>query len=190
MMPPAGQGQRRSLIPWAMVALILMISTIVPLNQSPVLANGATRELVKNQRVGPYELQVGILPGGPKVGNLHISILITDAESGNLVTDATVSVLAQGPEGSTRIGPVPAPNTPQNPQFYDVDISLDAEGSWAVTLEIDAAQGTENLEVPLEVTSGGGISLALVAAAAIALLAVSIWAWDRIKSRRRRREQA
>lgn len=182
-------GQQPWLIAWTLVALMLMTSTIGPFDRSSVLANGATRELFKNERAGPYELQVGILPGRPKVGNLHLSILITDAESRGAVTNATVSVAVEGPEASTSIGPVPARNTFQNPRFYDVDLLLDAEGSWLLNMKIDGDQGLADLEFPFEVTSSGGVSLALVAAVTIACLAVSIWGWDRIKGRRRRNKR-
>ena len=153
----------------------------------PVSANGATRAVVQNARAGPYQLQVGILPGNPKVGSLHLSILVQDAEEGTAITDATVVVMATGPTGAANVGPVPAVNTPQNPQFYEVDIPLDTVGSWTLTLETNSRLGEARLDVSLEVTEADGFNLVWPAAGAVVVLALAFWTWNR--SRRRRRIQ-
>ena len=58
-----------------LVAAILAAAALLIFAHGPlaVHANGGTRPVVKNERVGPYELEVGILPGSPRVGNLHLS---------------------------------------------------------------------------------------------------------------------
>ena len=181
------QGGGLPTVTRSLAVLILMVWAVLLLHQGPVQANGATRLVLENERAGPYQLQVGILPGSPKVGNLHLSIEIDDAASGASVADALVWVTATGPEGSTNTGPVQASRLLTSGQSYEVNISLDTEGSWLVTIDVDAAQGEVSLDIPLEVTAGG-ISLALVAAVAVAFLAASIWSWDRIKGRRKRQE--
>ena len=80
-------------------------------------ANGATVAIVKNHQAGPYEIEVGILPGAPKVGNLHLSILVRDLNTGNSITDAEAMVTAVGPEGAMNYGPAPALNTRVTPQY-------------------------------------------------------------------------
>ena len=107
----------------------------------PASANGGTRPLVIKSRSGPYELQVGIFPGSPKVGNLHISIQVKDATGGSSITDATIMVAARGPAGSAGAPPVQAINARQSPQIYDADIHLDAVGSWTLTVETGAGLG-------------------------------------------------
>ena len=171
------------------IALMVAAATIIPSGLNSVSANGATRSVVKNARVGPYELQVGILPGNPKVGNLHLSILVKDAEVGAPITDAIIMVMATGPAGATDVSPVQATNTPQGPQFYDVDLPLDMEGSWTLTLETNSSLGKANLEFPLEVTKTRGFNPLFPIAGAVAFLALTVWAWNRIHSRRRRHRQ-
>ena len=175
------------------VLAIVLVSVVVlgalTYAQGTAFANGNTRPVVKNEWVGPYDLQVGILPGTPRVGNLHFSILVNNAENGEPITDALVTVAANGPPNAASVGPVRALNTPQSPQFYDVDVPLDMEGSWTFTLEVTTDLGEASLELPLEVSRPGGFSVAFVAAVAIALLAVCIWTWDRIRRRRRHRRQ-
>ena len=172
-----------------LISVMLLLGTLT-YHQSTAFANGSTRPVVKNERVGPYDLQVGILPGTPRVGNLHFSVLVNNAEVGEPITDALVTIAASGPQNATSVGPVRALNTPLSPQFYEVDVPLDMEGRWTFTLEVVTDLGEESLELPMEVSRPGGFSVAFVAAVAIALLAVSIWTWDRIRRRRHRRRQS
>ncbi len=169
---------------------VLLFSTLLALLSAhgQVSANGATR-VVKNERAGPYELQVGILPGNPRVGNLHLSILVANSADGVPIINAAVMVAAVGPPDAANVGPVPAVTSLGSLQYYEADISLDTVGSWSIFIDVNSGLGEATLELPLEVTEGGGISLAFVAAVAIALLALSIWLWDRIRRVRRRRGQ-
>ena len=169
------------------VALLSCFLASLAYSQQAAHANGAT-EVVKRERAGPYELQVGISPGTPRVGNLHISLVMRDAEGGETITNATVMVTAKGPQGATGAGPLQAISSPQSPQFYDADVPLDMEGSWILTLDLEGELGPASLELPLEVTKGGEVSVAFVAAAAIAFLAISIWTWDRVRGRTQRRK--
>lgn len=138
---------------------------------------------MKNEWVGPYQFQIGILPGSPKVGNLHLSILLKDTETGVVITDATVMVVAQGPDDATDVGPVQATNTPQKPQFYDVDIPLDIAGSWNITLEADSSLGKASLSTLLEVTEPGGFNLLVLSPGAVAILVLALWFNGKIRSR-------
>lgn len=150
--------------------------------QSLVFANG-TIQVVKKERAGPYELQVGMSPGTPRVGNLHVSLVVKDVELGKPITNATVMVMARGPEGGTDLGPLQAANNLESPQFYDADLLLDTEGSWMLILDIESDLGAASLELPLEVTKANGVSVALVATVAIAFLALSVLIWGRISRR-------
>ena len=174
--------------PFRTMTIVLLVScAALLLGQSTVLANGATKLVLEDVEAGPYRLQVGIIPGSPKVGNLHVSIQVYDAASNAPITDAQVFISAIGPEGSSSVPSTPAQSPLTDQSFYEADIWLDAEGSWVVTMQINASQGLATQEVPLEVTSGG-ISLALLAAILVFVLAASIWTWDRIKGRRRRQK--
>lgn len=144
-------------------------------------ANGGTRPMVTNATIGPYKMQVGIFPGKPRVGNLHLSIMVENAAGGTPLTAATVFVSLAGPAGATNVGPVPAANTPQNPQFYDVDMPLDMVGSWTLTLETNSNLGKASLDVPLEVAEPEGFDLILLLAGSVAILALVLWIRGRVK---------
>ena len=172
----------KGLLALLVLALLLMLGT------DPATTNGGTRPLVRDARVGPYSFDVGIFPGRPTVGNLHLSILIKDAASGGALTNATVMVALTGPEGSTAVGPVQAVNTPQTPRFYDVNVPLDVIGSWDLNLTADTHLGPASLSVPLQVTEATGIDIVYPLIALLGALAVLFWVLARVRSRRRRRE--
>ncbi len=171
-------------------ALVLATAFLgVPHDLERASANGATRQVVKSALAGPYELQVGLLPGSPKVGNLHLSIQVKDAGTGATITDAAVRLTASGPEGAVNVGPTQAVNTPQSPQYYDADIPLDTEGQWVLTLEVDGALGQASLDLTLDVQRGGGFNLIFLFAGALAVLTLAFWTWRRTRPRQRRRGQ-
>lgn len=173
--------------PLVWTAPVLAVLLMVLSGLTPASANGGTKPVVKNARVGPYEMQVGIFPGNPKVGNLHLSILVNDAEAGESITDATIMVMAAGPAGTAVAGPVQATNTPQAPQFYDADIELTVEGDWTLTLETDSRLGKASLEIPLRVTPPPGFNLVYLLAGAVVVIALALWAWGPISARWKRR---
>ena len=88
-----------------------------------------------DELVGPYLLRVAIQPANPIVGLLHVSIVVRDIRTSELVNDATVRVSASGP-GTP--GEVEAVNSPQNLALHEADLVLDVSGDWQVSLEIDS----------------------------------------------------
>ena len=181
------QGLPKAIPAKGFLALLLLV-LLLPSGIDTATANGGTRPLVRDARVGPYSFDVGIFPGRPTVGNLHLSILIKDAASGGALTNANVMVTLTGPEGSTNVGPVQAVNTRQTPRFYDVNVPLDAIGTWDVNLTADTHLGPASLNVPLQVTEATGIDIVYPLIALLAALAVLFWVLARIRSRRRRQE--
>jgi hypothetical protein len=167
------------------LSLIAASAVLIP-GIDTTQANGGSRPVVTDAIVGPYKMQVGIFPGKPRVGNLHLSITIGDATGEQTLTGATVFASLTGPAGATSIGPVPAANTPQKPQSYDIDMPLDVIGSWTLTLGTNSDLGPASIDVPLEVTEPEGFDLVLLIAGAVAILALVLWIQGRIKRTRSR----
>ena len=166
----------------AILVLAFGLSAATVASATLVSANGATR-IVVERTIGPYRLQVGILPGIPKVGILHLSIIVQDSENETVITDAAVLVSAQGPAGSAGVEPVQAVNTPLDPESYEVDIPLDTVGSWTITLETDGRLGKASLALPMEVAEPDGLPAAWMAAGLAAFLALIFWTWRRARRR-------
>ena len=172
---------------WALLSTVVLILTAVasPISPPEVSANGGTRLIVNDERVGPYKFRLGILPGSPKIGNLHISVLVQAAESDDVIQDGQIVVHATGPEPGMTAGPVQAKNTPLNPQLFDADINLTALGSWVMTVETISNLGESSLVVPLQVTEADGLNLLVVLVFVVIILAVaSLW-WSQQKRRKR-----
>jgi hypothetical protein len=143
-----------------------------------VSANGASRFIVKDARAGPYFLRVGILPGTPKVGLLHISILVQDV-SGGVITDATVLLTATGPEPNVSPVHVQAFSTLQSPQLYEGNLTLDVLGSWTLNVDTESPLGRGTLDVPLQVTETGGFNLLFLVIGVAGVLIVGSVIWSR-----------
>ena len=169
---------------------------------SPVHANGRVMEF--DRRVaGPYEIALSTSP--PRVGNLYLSILLTEAASTAPVLDATVVVAAVGPpvEGETgpqtdlqEVGPIvvnPDPDPIRYPGYYDTTeatepIVLDRVGTWIFTVSVDGAVGAATAEFPVEVTSLNPITgiitlVTLLAFIIVVALAIRMYIRERRRSR-------
>jgi hypothetical protein len=172
---------------WTFLGILLMIATVFAARVPPdwVSANGATRLIVNDVKEGPYLFRVGILPGSPKVGNLHLSVLIQSADGDGIIEDARMTLQAAGPEPGMTAGPVQATNTPLNPQVFSADITLTALGSWTMTLETVSELGEATLVVPLQVTEAGGFNLMIVVMIVVIVLAIAALGWSQIKQRKR-----
>ena len=170
-----------------LLGIVLLISTVVasPLQTPQVSANGATRLIVNDEKVGPYLFRVGILPGNPKVGDLHLSVLIRAAVGDGVVEDSQMIIQATGPGPGMISGPVRATNSPLNPQVFDADITLTALGRWTMTLETVSELGEATLVVPLQVTEAEGFNLLIVVVIVVIILATANVGWSQMKQRKR-----
>jgi hypothetical protein len=151
-------------------------------NYDAASANGGAT-LVSSQEQGPYRIDVSILPGQAVVANTHLSVLVLDRAAEQALTNATVTVSATGPAGSTDLGPMPAPND-LSPQFYETNLPFDMVGQWEVKIQVSSELGKETIIVPMDVRQGGGnLNWILLAAVGVAIITVGIWTWDRVSGR-------
>ena len=171
---------------WTLIGIILLISAAVasPLWSDQASAHGTTRVIVDDVQEGPYLFRVGIIPGNPKIGNLHLNVLIQAAEGDETITDGRITVMATGPGPGMISGPVEAANEPFNPQVYSADLSITDLGTWSMTLETTSALGEATLVVPLQVTESGGFNLLYVIVIAVVVVSVAAVAWSQIQRHR------
>ena len=140
------------------------------------------------QIVGPYNIRVALVQSSLSLGTTLIAIYVVEEATGRPIPDVRV-LLRTKHEGRDTEGRATAHNTPQEPERYDAQMTLDAPGSWRVTVEVASALGTVAVEVPplyVEETrriSGGtfvfiGIFLVIIAGVAY------LW-WSTQRRRRR-----
>ena len=188
---PSQRQTGRSIIPspsggglgwgWSLAVLTLLALTAA-LSGGTVSANGAVRLVVIDEVAGPYLLRVGVLPGDPTLGPLHVSILIQDATGETAVEDATVSVAAAGPGAASQTDAV---NSPQNPQLYEGNLYLDSLGEWSLTLEIESSLGEARHVFPVRARAERGFNLMFVIVAVVAVLIVVSLVASQVQRRRR-----
>jgi hypothetical protein len=189
---PSQRRAERSIIPspsgggigwgWSLRALALLAVLAAALSVGAASANGAVRLVVIDEVAGPYLLRVGVLPGEPTLGPLHVSILIQDATGETAVEDATVSVAAAGPGAASQTDAV---NSPQNPQLYEGNLYLDSLGEWSVALDIRSSLGEAKHIFPVRARAERGFNLMFVIVAVAAVLIVVSLMASQVQRRRR-----
>ncbi len=169
---------------WSLNLLTFLAALLLAagLSGGTASANGAVKLVVIDEVAGPYLLRVGVLPGDPTLGPLHVSILIQDATGETAVDDAIVSVAATGPGAPSQTEAV---NSPQSPQLYEGNLWLDALGDWSLTLDIDSSLGQGSHTFAIRAREEGGFNLMFVIAAAAAMLVVGSLVWSQLQRRRR-----
>ena len=181
---PSFPRKRESIVSERLALFLALSVALAVLSAGTASANGAVKLVVIDEVAGPYLLRVGVLPGDPTLGPLHVSILIQDATGETAVEDATVSVAATGPGAPSQTEAV---NSPQSPQLYEGNLWLDALGDWSLTLDIDSSLGQGSHTFAVRAREEGGFNLMFVIAAAAAVLVVGSLVWSQLQRRRRLR---
>ena len=166
----------------ALALLLAVLTTVAGVFGGVASANGSVKLVVIDEVAGPYLLRVGVLPGDPTIGPLHVSVLIQDASGDAAVDDATVRVSISGPGAP---GGTEAVNSPQSPQLYEGNLTLDSLGDWAVTLDIDGPRGPATHTFNVRARDVGGFNLMYVIVAVAVVLVVGSLAWSQLQRRRR-----
>ena len=184
------------------VLLGIAAASVVHFASSSAHANGRVVEFDR-QIVGPYEIALGKIPPSPIVGNLYLSILLTEAESKAPVLGAEVVVSATGPpiEGEAspmgdgpEIGPIvvnPDPDPQNYAGYYDTEqpIVLDRSGWWTFAVNVDSPDaGKASAQFLVNVTTPnpliGIITLvALLAFIIVVALAIRMYIRERRRSK-------
>ena len=194
-----------NLVRLAIIGVVLLgIAAVAAVNftASQAHANGRTVEF-ERRIAGPYEIALGKIPPSPIVGNLYLSILLTEVESKAPVLGAEVVVSATGPpiEGEAspmrvrpEIGPIivnPDPDPQNYAGYYDTEqpIVLDRSGWWTFAVNVDSPDaGKASAQFLVNVTTPnpliGIITLvALLAFIIVVALAIRMYIRERRRSR-------
>ena len=152
-----------------LVGLIFSFRLIFPVD---ILANGNVTEFV-TKTAGPYEVSLGTMPPDPGVGNIHLSVKVSDIESGEVVPGANVLISAIGPgSDSYEIGPLEATNDFKSPMFYDLDTRVDREGEWLFTVDVSGKNGEGTTDFQVVIKNQSPIPGLLTLSILIALLVI------------------
>ena len=139
------------------------------------LAHGGGTPQLVNEPAGPYWLSVWTTPDPARVGEFHLTLGLSEPgegrEAGAPVLGANMQVRLE-PATATTGSPVTAMATNENSTnklFYEADVTIPAEGTWQVQIQVDGPAGVGAASFPLEVgppqttnwllLGGGGVLL-------------------------------
>lgn len=112
-------------------------------------AHSSVAAEVFNGEQSTYHLVVRAASSRLIVGNVHLSLLITEADREHLVTDAVVTLQATSSSGS-RSEVVETYHELANPAYYEANIPINEVGEWRFRVNVDGPMGVEEFLIPLE----------------------------------------
>ncbi len=142
----------------------------------PAGANGQTVSIFDTVQ-GPYRVEVRVSPPTPRVGSLHMSVVLQSTVNMQPVHDASIWVRAIGPApDSLLVGPVNAEPTTELLNWYDLNVALPQDGEWSFALDISQGEDSTIVEFPVLVSSGGvNWGVVVVFIAALPMLVSAAW---------------
>ena len=159
------------------VVLALLVSSLwLGIGTLSVAANGRTVPVMEITE-GPYRVEVRISPPTPRVGNLHLTLVLWTVEGREPVADALVTVRAVGPSPeSPVVGPIEAYTIPPTLNWYDLNTALPQKGEWGFVADITEGDLLTRVEFSLTAQSGSADwGLIIVLISGIPLLVAVAW---------------
>ena len=159
------------------LATFAVAAALAFLSPGVMEANGQVRRFV-SQDAGPYTISLGTLPESPVPGSLHLTMTVVERASGAFIMDARVTVTGRGPgEDAPETGALVASNNSIDPTFYDVNTTVDREGTWMFTVEVTGEPGQAAAGFAIQVTEANpftGIVTILALLAFLTVLGLSV----------------
>jgi len=163
-------------------ALILVIACLInfPL-VGQAHSNGPPR--LADAAAGPYRVFVWTQPEPLRVGDVHISILVTQANQPVNNAKVQVQFAPSGQAGQVIVVAATAQDFLSNIQ-YEADVQLPSSGDWRATITIDGVVGKGSIEFENVVLAKRTFNWPIVGgAAALLVLLVSLMGlWSRIQA--------
>ena len=175
----------------ALLLILPMMALWLAALAAPAGANGQTVSILDTTQ-GPYRVQVRVSPPTPRIGSLHVSVVLESRDDLLPVNDASVWVRAIGPApDSLMVGPVNAEPTTAFLNWYDLNLALPQEGEWSFALDISQGEDSTIVEFPVLVSSGSvNWGVVVVFIAALPLLVSAVWYFRRATAGRSARRPA
>ncbi len=149
---------------------ILLLALAVVLWPAAVLAHGGGTARLTNIEAGPYRLYVWSSPATPRVGEMHLTVGVTDgaerAAAANVVVTLT-SDIADAAVVSTATRGNSAADV-----YYEADVDVPVAGTWQINVRAEGAAGTGEASYRQQVLPARRVNWWLVGGAAVVLLLV------------------
>ena len=173
------------------IGILVTFGAMMVADAPQALANGGVdTSTIFEEQVEGYQVVVTSTPGNPTEGLVHFTFSISDAATEEVITGAALALSVTPPEESgLEPNSFGIDRSTVNPDLYDVNVDMDAEGLWILGLSIDGPLGTAEARFALEVRGPASKIFAIlivVLAFPLLLAMLEIWRrWDRRKKRAR-----
>jgi hypothetical protein len=171
-------------------ALFLALLLATPLSSAAAQEEDSRGVVVT---AGPHQVRVVLVNSNLAAGFVQMALFITDANTGAVVPDARVVIMADNEEEEYE-GWATALNSPALPERYDVRMKLGSTGEWVIGVDVSSSLGqggatAMTLEVPAlnRYTNG---SLVFFGIFSVIILGICYIWWSVRRDNRRRREAA
>ncbi len=176
----------------AVLAAVLLLSaslSSVSAQQEETIEDGRGVDVV----AGPHGVRAFVINSNLAAGFLQMALFITDANTGETVSDARV-VLKANNEDQEYEGWATALNSPAMPRRYDVRMNLGSTGEWTIDVDVSSSLGQGGtraltVEVPSLKRYTDG-SLVFFGIFAVMMLGIAYLFWSTKRQNRLRRETA
>jgi len=136
--------------------LILIACFLALLSPIFVLAHGGGTPQLTNEPVGPYLLSAWTNPDPAVVGEMHITVALALANTGEAATEPSVRVMASPQNGAGDAISVAATHEGAlTPIFYEADLVFAHAGPWRIQIEVAGNEGGGGAGFALEVREKG-----------------------------------
>lgn len=158
-------------------------------------AHGGGAPRLTGEMAGPYRIFAWTQPEPLRVGDIHLSIGVVQAASGNdpsgatldkPVTDATVTVSLRSPTSDTEpLTILAVPQVQLGSYYYEADATLPTPGDWRFTIEVNSHLGSGSTTFVGTVVGPREFNWLLIGVAAVLLLCLLglIGLWNRLQAR-------
>lgn len=168
----------------------LLFATVEP----PVSAHGGGTPRLTNEPVGPYRLYAFTDPEPWRVGQTHVSLIVTrptpDGDNNQLetpVTDVAITVTYVPMINNavdTSIAPIVAEALPQDflgTFYYEAAPNVTRQGDWQINIDVSGPEGSGSQHFPMKTLPALALNWTLIGggAAVFVVLLILIALWSR-----------
>lgn len=136
--------------PWICIIVVLLLSGLPTIGQ--VSAHGGGTLQISGEAAGPYLLTVWTSPDPARVGEVHVTIGVSNPNDRTPILDATivVEVSPMNTYGKLIVSNATRKDS-ANKYLYEAHSSLQESGHYLVTVTSSGAQGSGTVQFELEV---------------------------------------
>ncbi len=178
-------SQKRGLISQVCLHYGLILA-IIGLTSFPrvVQAHSSGPPRLADVAAGPYRIFVWTQPIPLRVGDVHISILVTQANQPVNNAQVQVKFAPIDQPGQTIVLAAHAQDFLSN-IYYEADVQLPSTGTWRATINIDGAAGKGSIEFESPVLAKQTLNWPVVGGAAVVLVMLLglIGVWSRMQAK-------